>query len=130
MSGKKLFEISPFAESATHVAARVQGNKGDKANQTIEAVSSSKSPSMMPKFLLLVLPSLLFSACLAGDEQPPHFDESYLMGMRAYTREDWAVATAGMQQAVRDFESYNEASLKCLKLCENQKVRERNLKDS
>ncbi|CAI8019392.1 Prolyl 3-hydroxylase 1 [Geodia barretti] len=78
---------------------------------------------MMPKFLLLVLPSLLFAACLAGDEQPPHFDESYLMGMRAYTREDWAVATAGMQQAVRDFESYNEASLKCLKLCENQKVK-------
>lgn len=78
---------------------------------------------MLNAFLLL-FPALLLSVCLAGDGRRPHFDENYLVGMRAYTREEWPVAAAGMEQAVADFDSFNEGSVKCLKLCNNQKVRE------
>ena len=73
----------------------------------------------MPSVYLLALVTLIFSVCDGG---LPHFEENYLVGMRAYTQEDWAVAAAGMQQAVKDFESFNWASVKCLNLCENQKV--------
>ena len=53
---------------------------------------------------------------------PTTFDENYLVGMRAYTEEDWAVSTEKMQQAVKDFERYQLGSVKCLKQCDSQQV--------
>ena len=81
----------------------------------------------MQHLLLLVLLALLMTMCRAGDGRPRHkaaptFDENYLVGMRAYTQEDWATCTEKMQQAVKDFEKYQAGSAKCLKLCESQQA--------
>ena len=76
----------------------------------------------MLNLLHLVFAALVISACQAEDGQRGHFDESYVVGMRAYTGEDWANCTRAMQQAVEDFERYNEGSVKCLRMCERQQV--------
>ena len=55
----------------------------------------------------------------------PTFEESYLVGMRAYTtNEEWATCNENMQRAVKDFDRLQLASLKCLKLCESEQVRD------
>ena len=65
---------------------------------------------------------LVFYSCDAGNVQLPHFEENYLVGMRAYTEEQWEQCTEAMQQAVEDYERYTEGSVGCLRLCESQEV--------
>lgn len=86
-----------------------------------------KSPStVMQSLVVFLLPVLTLSVYGSEHEEEklrPHFDESYLTGMRAYTSKDWEVASSAMQQAVEDFERYSEWSIKCLKLCDQEKVK-------
>ena len=94
-----------------------QRNKAEEVKLVLIASST------MPTLLFFALSALVFSVCHAGgDGRRPHFDENYLVGMRAYTEEEWAEAAPGMQQAVTDFERYSEASVNCLELCEGQQV--------
>lgn len=51
------------------------------------------------------------------------YDERYLDGMRAYTQEKWPDCIIQMKQAWKDYERLHEASLKCMKLCEQEEVR-------
>ena len=78
----------------------------------------------MRSLLLTVVLALVLSLSRAKDEPaaPPMFDENYLVGMRAYTQEDWAMCTEKMQQAVKDFEKYQVGSVTCLKQCQSQQV--------
>ena len=75
----------------------------------------------MQSLLVPVIVSLTLAVCRAKDVRP-HFDENYLVGMRAYTLEEWSSCTEKMQQAVEDFERYQPGSIKCLKQCESKQV--------
>ena len=78
---------------------------------------------MMQTLLLLAIAALLLTVCKAEDDgHAVHFEENYLVGMRAYTLEDWATCIEKMQQAVNDFERFQEGSLKCFRKCDSQPV--------
>ena len=114
-----IFLGKKIADSATHVAQE-QRNKALLHNRSL---SCSKECTMKLTMLIVAILALLFTVCRAKDGiHRAHFDENYLVGMRAYTLDEWSTCTERMQQAVSDFENYQKSSVKCLKQCENQPV--------
>ena len=102
-----------------------RSDKGQRNKRLFQAWFAVKVCAKMQTLSLASVFALVLTVYQAEDGlslTAPTFDENYLVGMRAYTREDWAVCTGNMQQAVEDFERYRIGSLKCLKQCESQKV--------
>ena len=82
-----------------------------------------KDYTMMQTPLFIAISTLLLAVCKAeNNDHYIHFEENYLVGMRAYTMEEWVTCVEKMEQAVKDFERFQEGSLKCLRKCDSQPV--------